>query len=329
MKILIIQTAFIGDVVLATSVVEKLRFDFQDCTIDFLLRKGNEGLLHNHPHINEVWVFDKQRSKYRNLVRLIREIREQSYDYVINIQRFFTTGLITALSHGKVTIGFDKNPLSFLFTHAVNHQIENGNNPNHEVNRNISLLKSITDTGFARPRLYPSKEDYQVIPDEEEYVCIAPASVWFTKQFPLKKWCELIDKLPEKYTVYLIGGPNDVGLCRQVKEQVKNDKVRIVAGELTYLQSAALISKANMNFVNDSAPAHFASAMNAPVAVIYCSTVPAFGFGPLSDISHTIETNEKLACRPCGLHGKKACPKQHFKCADIDVNAILEETWIL
>jgi len=70
-----------------------------------------------------------------------------------------------------------------------------------------------------------------------------------------------------------------------------------------------------MNFVNDSAPMHLASAVNAPVTAIFCSTVPSFGFGPLSEKSIVIETKEKLDCRPCGLHGFKACPKGHFKCA--------------
>ena len=86
------------------------------------------------------------------------------------------------------------------------------------------------------------------------------------------------------------------------------------------------MKNAKMNFVNDSAPLHFASAMNAPVTAIYCSTIPAFGFGPLSDISHIAEIDYKLDCRPCGLHGFKACPKGHFKCSEIDVNKIISLT---
>lgn len=61
---------------------------------------------------------------------------------------------------------------------------------------------------------------------------------------------------------------------------------------------------------------HFASAVNAPVAAIYCSTIPAFGYGPLSAQSYIIETNKALSCRPCGLHGKKQCPLKHFNCAE-------------
>jgi len=55
--------------------------------------------------------------------------------------------------------------------------------------------------------------------------------------------------------------------------------------------------------------------MNAPVTAIYCSTIPAFGFGPLSDIRHIVEIEAPLYCRPCGLHGYRACPEKHFRCA--------------
>jgi len=84
---------------------------------------------------------------------------------------------------------------------------------------------------------------------------------------------------------------------------------------LSFLQSAALMKNAVMSYVNDSAPMHFASAMNAPVTAVYCSTIPGFGYGPLSDDSHIIETIESLSCRPCGLHGHQTCPEKHFKCA--------------
>jgi ADP-heptose:LPS heptosyltransferase len=70
-----------------------------------------------------------------------------------------------------------------------------------------------------------------------------------------------------------------------------------------------------MNYVNDSAPMHFASAVNAPVTAVYCSTIPEFGFGPLSDNSHVVEIDKPLYCRPCGLHGYSSCPEKHFRCA--------------
>ena len=84
------------------------------------------------------------------------------------------------------------------------------------------------------------------------------------------------------------------------------------------------MTNATMNYVNDSAPMHMASAMNAPTTAIFCSTIPDFGFGPLSDQARIVETDENLECRPCGLHGFKKCPEGHFKCANtIDTESLL------
>jgi heptosyltransferase-2 len=96
-----------------------------------------------------------------------------------------------------------------------------------------------------------------------------------------------------------------------------------MAGKLSFLESAALMKHAVMNYVNDSAPLHLASATDAPVTAVFCSTIPAFGFGPLSSNSRVIETIEDLECRPCGLHGYKVCPRGHFKCANIAAERIV------
>src|SRR5947208_488432 len=121
MKILVIQTAFIGDVVLATALIENIHAAFPDAQIDFLLRKGNEALLAKHPFLNQVLIWDKKEGKLPNLFNLLRQIRKQKYDKVINVQRFAATGFVTAFSGGKETIGFDKNPFSALFTRKVSH----------------------------------------------------------------------------------------------------------------------------------------------------------------------------------------------------------------
>ena len=314
-KILVIQTAFIGDVVLATSLIENLHQQFPEVKIDILVRKGNESLFQSHPFLNQVLVWDKKNNKYQNWVGLLFKIRSSQYDLVLNAQRFAATGAWTAFSKAKIKIGFDKNPFSFLFTHAVVHQFsEKGQ---HEIDRNHQLLSSLFVTKVAMPKLYPTAADeiavssYQQLP----YLCIAPASVWFTKQFSIEKWVDLINELPFKGPIYLIGGPGDKLLCDQILQKINRKSVVNLAGRLSFLASAALQKKAVLNYVNDSAPMHFASAVNAPVVAVYCSTLPDFGFGPLSDKSFIVQTNEALACRPCGIHGKKQCPLKHFDCA--------------
>ncbi len=322
-KFLIIQTAFIGDVILATPIIEKLHKFYPDSQIDFLLRKGNENLLKNHPYVSNLLVWNKKEHKKKNLLRIIKLVRSKEYDYVINLQRFSSTGFITAFSKGKRTVGFNKNPLSFLFTKKIKHEIGISK---HEVERNIELIAEITDDSIYKPKLHPSNEDFQIVSQYKmrPYICMAPTSVWFTKQFPAEKWIELINKTNTKYQIYLIGGPDDKEACEDIKKQSSNINVTNLCGDLSLLQTSALMANASMNYVNDSAPMHMASAMNAPTTAIYCSTVPSFGFGPLSDQSTIIETSEDLDCRPCGLHGFKACPKGHFKCAStIDTDKLL------
>ncbi|MEZ4907997.1 MAG: glycosyltransferase family 9 protein [Saprospiraceae bacterium] len=215
MRILVIQTAFIGDVILATSIIESLHQNSPDSKIDFLLRKGNESLLKNHPHLNKILIFDKKNGKYRNLINLIIDIRKNKYDLVINIQRFFTTGLITALSGSKKTIGFKKNPLSIFFTHRIAHNISKNDDFVHETERNLDLLKPIFSVTYSKPKLYPSSEDFHIIPDLE-YICLAPGSVWKTKQWPIEKWIELCDNIPEKYHIYIIGSKDDSSVANKI-----------------------------------------------------------------------------------------------------------------
>lgn len=327
-RILIIQTAFIGDVILATSVIEKLHNYYPNAQIDFVLRKGNEGLLIHHPYVKNIFIWDKKQKKIENLLTLIKQIRAGNYDYVINLHRFASSGFITAFSGAKNKIGFDKNPLSFLFTKRIKHIIAENTQTIflHEVQRNQQLIEAITDKEFAKPKLYPSAQDceavkkYQTIP----YVCIAPTSVWFTKQFPKEKWVELCDTIQSDTAIYLLGAPGDAEACEWIRNNSSNKKIINLAGKLSFLESAALMRHSAMNYVNDSAPMHIASAMNAPVTAIFCSTVPSFGFGPLADNSKIVETKLMLNCRPCGLHGHASCPEEHFKCAfSIDIRNIL------
>lgn len=321
-KILIIQTAFIGDVVLATPLVENLHEKYPDARIDFFLRKGNEGLLTDHPKISKLLVWDKKNSKFRNLFKLIKQVRKERYDVLINLQRFGSTGLMTWLSGAGEKIGFSKNPFSFAYTRKVAHQIANGM---HEVSRNLKLIAHLIADPKEQPRLYPTIGAMEKVSvyQQKEYIVLAPSSVWYTKQFPEEKWVAFLSQLTFKGEIYLIGAPGDYELCQRIAKQ--SGKGKNLCGELSLLESVALIKGAKMNYVNDSAPMHFASSVDAPTCAIFCSTIPEFGFGPLATASTIAQTRESLACRPCGLHGKKDCPEGHFRCGKtIDITQLID-----
>lgn len=319
MRVLIIQTAFIGDAILASAALEALHAHAAVSSVSLMLRKGNHGLFRDHPFLSRLHVLDKSLGKLTQIKTMVREIRAERYDLVINLQRFMTTGLITLLSGAKEKMGYDKNPLSWAFTHRAPHEIGDGR---HEVDRMMDLLECTFERLEGMPMLYPTEADFAKVARQGAYVCMAPSSVWFTKQWPVDKWKALIDRMPAEVSVLLLGGPGDRELCAEIMEQAKHPKVENLSGEIDLLQSAALMKNAQMNYVNDSAPLHLCSAMDAPVTAFFCSTVPRFGFGPLSSRQHIMEHEAELPCRPCGLHGKKACPLGHFKCSDINLSAI-------
>lgn len=316
-RFLVIQTAFTGDAILASAVLENLHTHFPTAEIDILVRKGNESLFIGHPFLHSVLVWNKQQNKLKHLLQLLFTIRRNNYDYVINLHRFATSGILTAFSGAKETIGFDKNPLSSLFRKKIKHVIGDGR---HETDRNQELIAHLTGNTTALPKLYPTKTDEEKIRSyqNQKYICIAPGSVWFTKTWPEEKWITFTRLFGQRFpdiTIYLLGAPSEKVLCERIQSSSQTGNIRSLCGTISLLQSAALMRGAEMNFVNDSAPMHLASSMNAPVTAIYCSTMPSFGFGPLSTVAHIIETKEVLDCRPCGLHGHRNCPKGHFKCA--------------
>ena len=313
--ILIIQTAFLGDVILATPLVAELKRIFPEVEIDMLVKKGNQGLLDNNPNLTQVFVFDKSKGKLRSLTELIRTFRKKKYDLILNLHRFGSSGLIAVSSGSKKVYGFKKNPFSFLYTRSFEHPFGDGT---HEVSRNLKLIQEFDAVSLRRPELYLAKEQEEKVKPYKvgDYFCMAPASVWFSKQLPESKWVELIRRRSEKGQVYILGGPGDKELCDRIIKNSGVENAVNLAGQLSLLESAGLMRDAQMNYVNDSGPLHLASAVNAPVTAYFCSTIPEFGFAPLSDISKVVQVNEDIDCRPCGMHGFKSCPKGHFKCGN-------------
>ncbi len=304
--------------ILATPLVEALHEKDPEHEIHFVCRKGNQNLLQPHPKIKKLWVWDKDR-KYADAYRLIRAFRRERFDIVYNIQRFFNSGMMAVLSGAREVVGFDKNPWSRYYDIALPHIIQSKVIRDHEVDRNLSLLQDSHQKRI-RPKLYPTEEMYQKVAQNKPYITISPASVWYTKQYPKSGWISLLDKLDEQIDVFILGGGGDRDLALQIKNSSAHPHVHIMTGELSILESAALMQHAQMNYTNDSAPTHLASAMNAPVTTMYGSTIPAFGFWPLSDNSIVLECQKKLDCRPCGLHGHRECPIGTFECTQYSIS---------
>jgi lipopolysaccharide heptosyltransferase II len=338
-KILIIQTAYLGDVILTLPVVQNIKKQLPEAEIDFLCIPQTAEALKNNPAIRNLVVYDKRgKNKASKLKNIISQVRETKYNIVLSPHRSFRSALITHLSGAEIRIGFNKNSLSYLLTHSVPY-VKNI----HEILRNLELVKAIpgitltAENQILKPELFPSKLDIEYVEnflnslhsihsmDSTHFISLAPCSKWFTKQLTKNKSVEIIDRLTYSgFKVILIGGSEDTAYCNEIEMAVSGPNLLNLCGRLLPLQSKVMIEKSDCLVSVDSAAAHIGASAGVPVVQIYGSTVPAFGFYPLTSKNVIIENNS-LPCRPCTNHGRNSCPLKHFKCIEeLDANKIAE-----
>ena len=325
-KILIIQTAFLGDVILALPMVQTLKNLLPDSEIDFLCIPNTANVLENNPQVNKILKFDKKaKDKLDKLFNAISDIRENHYDIVLCPHRSFRSAVITYYSGAHIKIGFDKNSMSYLLTCKVSYD-----STAHEIQRNLDLISAIPgldldETKIAdKPGLFPAEKDIKLVeallksaPDGKN-VTFAPCSKWYTKQLTIEKSLEIIKELFSKgFKVTLIGGAEDFEYCRKLEKELENQNEKSslinLCGRLSPVQSAAAIGKSAALITVDSAAQHLGASTDTPIVLIYGSTNSSFGFYPLTS-NHIIIENKELQCRPCTDHGRTECPLGHFKC---------------
>ena len=330
--LLLLQPAFLGDVVLSTALLESWHRTHPDQPVRVWVRRGAEGFFEEHPFVTEVFVWDRSGlGKYRRLLSLARRARQCKPDVVVNLHRFASMSVVARLVGAPMTSAFEG--VSGWGRSIIRHPHEIGDG-RHETERNHAHIAAVVGAfqpDWDRPRLHPSAHHKQAASVHAEgAVVMAPSSVWATKRWPESRWSELVNALHDRGEhVLLLGGPSDEALLHSIAKGARKAP-KVVAGQLNLLGSAALMSKAKVVVSNDSAPLHMAGAVGTPVVGVFCSTTPRFGFGALpgalaSGKGKNVEVEEAdLACKPCGLHGKASCPLGHFQCGQsVGVEAVL------
>jgi heptosyltransferase II len=321
-NILVVQTAFIGDVILTLPLVQACKRLFPSTAIDVLVTPAAKELCANHPDIREAIAYDKRGvdSGLAGLTRLSRVLRSRSYDLAIVPHRSLRSAALVALSRIPIRIGFDRSAGKVLLTKTVRY-----NRTFHEIDRNLSLLGPVADTPVPRelPHLSPSEADTKRVDRllvelevirPETLVAIAPGTIWNTKRWLKERFSSLAVNLDEAgFEIVLLGGKGDEVLCGEIRTLSGSSHVYNTAGMLNLMESIELIRRCRVIVCNDSAPMHMAAAAGTPVVAIFGATVPAFGFGPSGPHDVVVET-QGLKCRPCSIHGGEKCPIKTFDC---------------
>lgn len=323
-KIVVIQTAFPGDVILATPVFEALKNVGPECFLAAVIRPESYPLLKDNPYIDEIILYDKYGNDrgLKGIIRVCKLIKD--FDWAIIVQRYLRSALIAYFAGIKKRTGFQSSSFKFLYTEKIPYEKNI-----HEVLRCLRLI-GVSDTEKYHPRIFIGDgtrlQTDKLLSDSgihNGFAVVAPGSAWATKRYP--HFAGLIDLVKEEFglEVILLGGPDEIEVSKSI---VKNARYKPfdLTGKTDLLVSSKIISRSRIVFANDSAPAHIAAAVRTPVIAVFGPTVPQFGFSPYSGEARVVDIG-KLYCRPCSIHGSKKCPERHFRCMiDLSPEKVIE-----
>jgi heptosyltransferase-2 len=321
-SVLVIQTAFLGDVVLTTPLLAALAETHGP--VDVLVTPAAAPLLTSHPAVRRVIRYDKRGrdAGLSGFRRLGAELRAGSYARAYLPHRSWRSAALALLARVPERVGFADSPAAITYTTRVT-RAPTG----HEVERLLAL---------AGRRTRPAPPVSLGLTAEDEtaaerwlaargippgFTAIAPGSIWGTKRWPY--YPALAAALDGPLVV--VGGGDDVPLADQVVAAAPG-RAWSGAGELDLRTAAALIARARVLITNDSAPLHLATAVGTPVVAVFGSTVPEQGFGPRGSRSLALG-HAGLGCRPCSAHGPQVCPLGHHRCMrELPVETVAEAT---
>ena len=295
MKVLVWQTAYLGDVVLATSLLRVLTKHFPK--VGFVGRPFITELLKGFSV--ELMPFNKGFLESFKIARFIK-----GYDVVLSPHRSMRSALILFFSGIPTRVGFDRAELSLLYTHRVSHRWGI-----HEVERNAELLKPLgifPKKQELYPELFVDEAEVQRAMEKfslpEDYAVFSPFSNFPLKEWHLEGWLKLAKMLRKK--VVVVGIKKD-----QERSKIFSEVAINLTGQTSLGELMAIISKARLVVSCDSSPVHIANALGVPALTIYTSTSHIYGFYPLKGAYITPE----VACSPCSPNPKR-CKTGTYEC---------------
>ena len=313
MRILLLQTSFLGDVILSTPVIAGIKAQYPDSELWMMTTPAASELVRRDPMLAGVLVFDKRGSEagLGGLVRKARELKKMKFDLVFALQRSARTSLMLALARIPTRIGFSKAKLSFLYSRKMARD-----HTQHDVLRNLSILSEPGNLSSLPQELRlfapPDNEvDQALLSKTIGAVVMVPGSVWATKRWAWEHYRAVADAfIAQGRKVVLLGSDAEKELCEKIS---RAQTTLNLAGKLSLSEMMWVIKGAALVVCNDSMALHLASAFKIPTVAIFCATSPLFGFGPWQNRAVVVE-KEGLSCKPCSRHGSMKCPIGTSEC---------------
>lgn len=298
-KILIVKPSSLGDIVHSLPFLNSLSKCFPEAEIHWVVAKGFEGLLEGNPVLKKIWVINKSewrkirktQATISELDRLVKGLRAERYDCVIDLQGLFRSGFIAKAARSPVRIGFAdaREGSAFFYTHKVM--------SSRDIHAVDLYLKIAADLGCAADDIrypLPPVENIRLnLPFQGDYAVMAPGSRNKSKIWPVERYGKLSSLLPLKTVV--VGSGGDAGTADEVVRLSAGRAVSL-AGRTDLKELIAVIRGSRFMVCNDTGPMHIAAALNIPVFAIFGPTNPV-RTGPYGS-GHTVIRKE-IPCSPC------------------------------
>jgi heptosyltransferase-2 len=329
--VLIVQTAFLGDVVLTLPLIAAVRQRFPQARVEALTVPAHAPLLQDQPGVEAVIVYDKhgtQRGVW-GLLSMVRQVRARGYDVALSPHRSFRSALLLAGSGIPRRIGFARWLTRWAYTAVVPRPALA-----HEVEKNLCLLEALgpwPGPTHGKLALHVTSEARRAasaafarggVEQQEAVIGMIPGSQWGTKRWPAERFAALIERLADvsQARCALFGGAQDRCLATAITAACRVPVLDFI-GQTALPELPAYLERCTVVVSNDTGPMHVAAALGKPILVLYGPTVPAQGFTPYGVPWEAASV--PLECRPCSAHGPQRCPLLHWRCMlDLSVEQV-------
>lgn len=335
-KVLIIQTAFLGDLTLSIPLLKNIRLQMDQVEISVICRQGLGSFLKDLGLVQSFYeIKKKDKASYKKVIEALRPLQ---FDLLLSPHESWTSARLASQIKARKKIAYKKWWNFFFFDERIKkdsslpdslRQLSLLQNHIPDLNQKLRAFQKL-DREFQSQnplgRLSPvpewasSRVDVQRFVPEvlvqwnlpARFVCLFPGSVWATKQWTEQGFIEVGSQLAtEGHQVLVMGGPGEEKLAEKISSLIP--RAISLAGKTKLIETISLLSRADLVVTNDSAGQHLAALVEAPTISIFGPTVQSFGYRPWNSRAVIVERSG-LACRPCGKHGHQRCPIGTHEC---------------
>ena len=319
MKFLVIRFSSIGDIVLTTPTIRCLKQQVAGAEVHFLTKLSFKKVTENNPYIDKFYYYDD------NLTALIKQLKAEHYDYIIDLHKNLRTFRIKTALHVEAYTYKKESLQKFLLTTF---------HINFMSGRHIALrcLDTVSHFGvkddgggldyFIAP---PDRVNAEDLPLSHSmgYMAIVIGASYYTKKLPVHKLQQLCTQIA--LPIVLVGGKEDIPEGEKITT-VDPVKIYNACGKFNLNESADIVRKAKVVISHDTGLQYIACAFNRPVIAIWGGTSPKLDVEPFYGYKYLHTVNNKpmynnmvvpgLLCQPCSNFGTATCPVGHFKCME-------------